>query len=95
MVNLAERRLSGRGMISLGCGADSYKGRCLVCFRRLEWGGYGLASLQNQRLGFGHLRIIDCICAIICTAEFFDREVHCCGGRVQDAFGRAELIVLG
>jgi hypothetical protein len=82
-------------MISLGCGADSYKGRCLVCFRRLEWGGYGLASLQNQRLGFGHLRIIDCICAIICTAEFFDREVHCCGGRVQDAFGRAELIVLG
>ena len=85
----------GVGWFSSGCLANSYKGWCLVCFRRLERGGYCRLPLQNQWFGFGHPGIIDCICAIICTAEFFDREVHSCGGRVQDAFGRAELIVLG
>ncbi|CAI8794467.1 hypothetical protein EMIT0P2_10426 [Pseudomonas sp. IT-P2] len=56
MVNRAERRLSGRGLFRGGVSADSYKGGCLVCFRGLERGGYGLASLQNQRLRFGHLK---------------------------------------
>ena len=71
--------------------ANSYKGWCLVCFRRLERGGYCRLPLQNQWFGFGHLRKVHCICAIICTADLYVREVHCCGGCVQDAFGRAEF----
>ena len=55
MINRVECRLSGNGAISAGGSADSYEDRCLVCFRQLEWGGYGSVSLQNQRFGFGHL----------------------------------------
>ena len=79
------RRFSSRGL------ANSYRSCCFVCFRGLEREGYCRVSLQNQRLGFGHLRRVHCICAIICTANFYVREVHCCGGCVQDAFGRAEF----
>ena len=37
-----------------------------------------------------------CRCAIICAADIYVLAVHCCGGCVQDAFGRAEFgVVLG
>ncbi len=70
---------------SAGRRADSYSGGCLVCFRRWERGGYGLASLQNQRFRFGHL-ITRNLCAIIRTADIYVFVVHCCGGCVQDRF---------
>ncbi len=43
------RRFSQEGL------ANSYKGWCLVCFRRLERDGYCRLPLQNQWFGFGHL----------------------------------------
>lgn len=59
----------GMGWFSAGRRADSYSGGCLVCFRRWERGGYCLVPLQNQWFGFGHLRKVHCICAIICPAR--------------------------
>jgi hypothetical protein len=64
------RRFSQEGL------ANSYKGWCLVCFRRLERGGYCRLPLQNQWFGFGHLRKVHCICAIICTVRI-SRSVKC------------------
>jgi hypothetical protein len=45
----------GEGWFSSEGLANSYKGRCLVCFRRVERGGYCPVPLQNQWFGFGHL----------------------------------------
>lgn len=61
----------GVGWFSSGCLANSYKGWCLVCFQRLERGGYCRLPLQNQWFGFGHLRKVRCICAIICPTRIF------------------------
>ncbi len=51
-----------------------------------------MGSLQNQRTGLVTCENSAHMCAMIRVADIYVLMAHRCGGCVQDAFGRAELL---
>jgi hypothetical protein len=92
MVNQAERRLSGSGVVFFGMFGEFLQ-RLVPCLLSAAGAGrlLSVAAAKSVVRVWSPEKSSLHMCHHLHRSDFTIRGVHCYGGCVQDAFGRAEF----